>query len=809
MIYTAGEIAQITSGQTFGDADHPVSRILLDTRKVRDAADAVFFAINGDVHDGHQFIQSAVDQGVKVIVCERDPTIEGVTTIKVRNSLSALQKLAASHRSKFDIPVVGITGSNGKTVVKEWLTQLLAPDKIICRSPKSYNSQVGVPLSVWNLDSRHNLAIFEAGISKPGEMKRLEPMVKPTIGIFTNVGQAHMENFDSKEQLAHEKAALFASADRIIFRSDYPEIIDALSTFGGRMIRWGKTEADSYRVELVHRDSHSIQVNLSWNGDSASFQLPFGDDASYENAIHCVVFMLEQGYEPAIINQRLALLQSVDMRLELLQGKRNCTVVSDVYSADLNSLEIALDFFAHQQSHDRRVVIISELVESGLSSEQWIAHLSELLQNARVDELLFVGDDIRAQSGLPQTTTIFSSTDELISHLQKNALSNADILVKGARKHAFEKVSKLLEMGVNGTYLEINLDALRENLNHFRGALDPGVKLMVMVKAFAYGSGAHEISRILEFNQVDALGVAFTDEGVALRESGVSLPILVLNPEVSGFETLIHYRLEPELFSLTQLEDFAQAVKNAGESNYAVHIKINTGMNRLGLDEGDINALVSKLNEHPEIRVSSLFSHLAASEDSQHDDFTSEQIAKFEALSERIQASLSYEVDRHILNTSGVDRFPKAQFDMVRLGIGLYGANPGPGVRPVASLKSNLSQIRSIQAGESVGYSRAYVAQENSVIGTIPIGYADGIDRRMGNGTGRMYVNGSFVPIIGNVCMDMCMVDLTGIECAENDPVEIFGEHISVAEVAEAMGTINYEVITGISLRVRRVFVQD
>lgn len=813
MEYSAAKIAQAVDGTLLGDPDRVISRLSIDTRKVHDASKSVFFAITGEFHDGHKYIQQAEELGMRVVVCEHDPGISSISVILVSNTLRALQKLATLHRSNFEYPVIAITGSNGKTVVKEWLNQLLAPNYVVIRSPKSYNSQVGVPLSVWNMGNQHSLAIFEAGISKPGEMGALEEVLQPTLGIFTNVGNAHMENFESEEELAREKAMLFRGTKKVIVRFKYASARKALDQMGLKSVTWGTESGSDYILEHHSPSAFTTNIKLTSKKDLFEFSIPFIDEASLENALHCIVLLLEMGDGADLINARLKSLLPVNMRLELLKGKRNCQIVSDVYSADLQSLEIALDFLSKQNVNKERVVIISDILESGMDADQWLDKISKLMKDASVSKVISAGPEFQNRvKNLNISVETFDSTDDILSFLEKNPLSNSDILVKGARKYKFERIVKALEAGVNGTVMEINLNALTDNLNYYRTLLSNETKLMVMVKAFAYGSGAHEIARVLEFNQVHALGVAFIDEGISLREAGVSLPILVLNPEASGFEELIRNRLEPEIFNLEALTQFVDTLENGNNQDpYPIHLKIDTGMHRLGFDPADLSDLLGMLKKSKHVRVSSVFSHLAASDETLHDGFTSRQISLFSAVCGTIEHALGYHFDRHILNTAGIEKIPKARFEMVRLGIGLYGISTTAGehLRQVAQLKSRISQIREVPDGESVGYNRSYIAKGTRKIATVPIGYADGFNRRLSNGVGSMFINGSKAPIAGNVCMDMTMVDVTNIECEVGDEVEIFGDNIPISELADNIGTIVYEVITGISLRVRRVFVED
>jgi alanine racemase len=737
--------------------------------------------------------------------------------LRVFNSLEALQKLASHHRRSYSIPVIGVTGSNGKTVVKEWLSQLLGVDFQLIRSPKSYNSQLGVPLSVLQLDSNCNLAIFEAGISQQGEMEKLEPIISPSIGIFTNIGMAHQENFPDIEAKANEKIKLFANVETLIYCTDY-EVIHNLAkglTAKGntRLFTWGRKGDVDVLLNLAAVVEGKSVLSVVYNDKPFDITIPFVDEASVENAMHCICAMLMLEVSMDNIARRMGNLQPVAMRLEQKEGVNGCTIINDSYNSDLGSLSIALDFLAQQRQHHQRVLILSDILQSGQPPETLYADVANLVMVKGVDRVIGVGTEISRFAHLfSRDSSFFVTTEAFIRWYTRSEFVDAAILLKGSRPFRFERISALLEQKSHRTILEIDLNALVSNLNYFRNLLKPNVKVMAMVKAFSYGTGSHEIANLLQFHRVDYLGVAFTDEGIALREAGITLPIVVLNPTFENYDLMIEYNLEPEIFSFGSLQSIISAANKQGVYSYPIHIKIDTGMHRLGFMESDIDDLISKVENDPHIRVQSIFSHLAASDDAELDNFSNEQIESFEQIANRISKSIGYTPIRHILNSAGIERFPKAQFDMVRLGIGLYGISVkhGKKLQVVNSLKSYIAQIKLLPKGQTVGYNRRGVLSRSSIVATIPIGYADGLNRRLSNGTGHVLVNGTLAPIIGNVSMDTCTIDVTEIpNVAEGTEVTIFGELPTIEQIATQLDTIPYEVLTSVSRRVKRVYVQE
>lgn len=820
--YSINELAQILDAQVIGNTNQDeIQAVITDSRMVMRSQRSVFFALVGEQHDGHTFIPELYARGVRVFVVSSAANFSvehpKAAFLRVFNSLEALQSLASHHRSSYSIPVIGVTGSNGKTIVKEWLSQLLSNDFQLIRSPKSYNSQLGVPLSVLQLDSNCNLAIFEAGISQRGEMEKLEPIISPSIGIFTNIGMAHQENFPDIEAKAKEKIKLFANVETLIYCTDY-EVIHTLAkglTAKGktRLFTWGRKGDVDVLLNLAAVVEGKSVLSILYNNKPFDITIPFVDEASVENAMHCICAMLMLDVSMDNIAKRMGNLQPVAMRLEQKEGVNGCTIINDSYNSDLGSLSIALDFLAQQRQHHQRVLILSDILQSGQPLETLYADVANLVMVKGVDRVIGVGTDISRFAHLfPRQSEFFVTTEAFIRWYTRSEFVDAAILLKGSRPFRFERISALLEQKSHRTILEIDLNALVSNLNYFRNLLKPNVKVMAMVKAFSYGTGSHEIANLLQFHRVDYLGVAFTDEGIALREAGITLPIVVLNPTFENYDLMIEYNLEPEIFSFGSLQSIISAANKQGVNSYPIHIKIDTGMHRLGFMESDIDDLIAKVKNNPHIRVQSIFSHLAASDDAELDDFSTQQIESFEQIANRISQSIGYTPIRHMLNSAGIERFPNAQFDMVRLGIGLYGISVkhGKKLQVVNSLKSYIAQIKLLPKGETVGYNRRGVLSRSSIVATIPIGYADGLNRRLSNGTGHVLVNGTLAPIIGNVSMDTCTIDVTEIpNVAEGTEVTIFGELPTIEQIATQLDTIPYEVLTSVSRRVKRVYVQE
>lgn len=821
---TIEQVQAITGGElVLNNSSHKtITQLLTDSRKVVNAESSLFFAIKGDNHNGHEFISDLINAGVfNFIISDKSAWKESYTAnaIVVADPLLAMQLIAASHRNQFRIPVIGITGSNGKTVVKEWLYQLLREDKNIVRSPKSYNSQIGVPLSVWQMTNDHNLGIFEAGISRPSEMENLEKIIHPSIGIFTNIGSAHDENFSSREEKVREKLLLFKNCSTVIFCRDYPEIFSAIGTLPTSVtsFSWSrKVKADLQVARITKRESDT-EIQGIYKNRFIEITIPFTDEASIEDAIHCWAVMLFMEYENDVIAARMELLNPVAMRLEMKEGINNCSIINDSYNSDIGSLTIALDFINQQKQFGKRTVILSDILQSGRSEEQLYQEVAALLSRKNVHRLIGIGDALqRQQNSFTMEKKFYRNTEEFLRDFGNNVFANEAVLIKGARAFGFERISKALQQKAHETVLEINLNAVVHNLNLFRSRLKPETKLMVMVKAFAYGSGSFEIANMLQFHRADYLAVAYADEGVALRKAGITLPIMVMNPEEQSFDAMIVHHLEPEIYNFRILNHFTDALRRqASEAivRFPVHLELETGMRRLGFEEKELNELIIRIKNNRYIRIASIFSHLVASDESKHDPFTVEQVKLFEKMSAQVQEHFTYPILKHILNSAGILRFPEAQMDMVRLGIGLHGvaatANEQRQLQMVATLKTTISQIKHVKAGETIGYSRRGVAKQDMTIATVGIGYADGFNRHLGSEVGKMLVMGQFAPVVGSVCMDMTMIDITGIPAREGTEVIVFGNEYSILEIAKQLDTIPYEVLTGISSRVKRVYFQE
>jgi len=838
--YSISDIQQILQAGWLqkSDPDTMVEHLLFDSRALATPAVSLFFALPGKHRDGHRFIPELYAQGVRQFVVSQSVDTKSwpdANFLSVENTLTALQSLAAHHRSRFDIPVIGITGSNGKTVVKEWLAQLLSPDFDLVRSPKSYNSQIGVPLSVWQMQERNTLAIFEAGISRPGEMQHLEPIIRPSIGVFTNLGPAHQEGFASDMEKMAEKMKLFARTELLVCRANDWSTFErvGLSQPFRRVFRSSanprdaEISADLQVVSLKKNASGGAHIQaeiakpetwgIEMDGRSPrlSVSIPFFDPASIENALHCWAVLLLLGIPQEEIERRMARLEPVEMRLEMKSAVHGSTLINDAYSNDLASLRLALQFARQQAGKGKLTLILSDILQSGMSSKARWSAVQAAMEEQKVGRFFGIGSDIlHIKTLLPQTveTSFFPDTDSFLATITEQDFQDETILLKGARSFAFERIARRLEQKAHKTVLEVNLSALAHNLKTYQRLLRPGTRMMVMVKAEGYGAGSAQVAKLLEFHHVDYLGVAYADEGIALREAGVNLPILVLNPEPASFDALRRFRLEPEVYSLELLDEIA-AFSTAGKA-LSIHLKLDTGMHRLGFETEDIPALLEQLGGLPGLRVASVFSHLSASDAAQHDDFTRSQAAIFGEMYAQISKTLGYEPLRHICNTGGIERWPEFHFDMVRLGIGLYGIggqNIQDQLQVVNTLKATISQIKSIKPGETVGYNRnSGPITTPSTIATISIGYADGLLRLAGGGRFSAYLHGKQAPTLGNICMDMTMLDVTHIPDAKvGDEVFIFGENPPVQELAKCLQTIPYEVFTNISERVKRVYWQE
>lgn len=829
-MYTISQIAEIINAQaTLKQANDPIEQLLLDSRKLAKTENTLFFAIKGNRLNGHHYIADLYQKGLRHFVVEENveqSQFPEANFLQVNNSIKALQNLSKYHRNCFDIPIIAITGSNGKTIVKEWLYQLLHQDYQIVRSPKSYNSQIGVPLSLWNSKATDQMGIFEAGISAPDEMDNLAEIINPTIGIFTNIGAAHGQQFINKAHKTKEKLKLFKKAKVLIYCKDHTVINQSISEFWAhtinedidkpQFIAWSeKVDADIvFQQKKIEKKQCTIQA--IFKAKTYHFSIPFTDTSSIENTLHCIVLLLHLGYAEKKINQQLQNLKRIAMRLEQRKGINQCIVINDSYNSDLDSLQIALDFLTQQEVSENKTLIISDILQSSVSNIDLYSAVAEMVQAAQVNKLIGIGKNINAyrylfdKNILLQQKIFYENTSHFLNQEDESNFSNEAILLKGARNFQFEKINTFLEEKVHSTVFEINLNAILHNLHFFSQKLKPKTKTMAMVKAFAYGSGYYEIAKLLAFQQVDYLGVAYADEGIALRKAGITLPIMVLNPEKRSFDAMIRYRLEPEIYSIELFTDFAEAyAPYFSNEKFPVHINIDTGMKRLGFDTDEIIDLCNALKNNSTLQVASIFSHLAASDEAEWDNFTQKQIKTFEKSSQYIIETLGYKPILHILNSSGIVRFSQHQYDMVRLGLGLYGINAmcQQDLEPAGVLKSSISQLRKVKKGETVGYGRIGKMEKDGTIAVVAIGYADGLRRSLSNGVGSVFIKGKRAKIIGNICMDMTMIDVSEIDDIQiGDEVEIFGKNINVAEVATQANTITYEILTSISERVKRIF---
>jgi alanine racemase len=827
MDYTLTEIASIVHGQLiqYGTTtDHPVRYLAFDSRTILSGKETLFFALKNGRNDGHNYIADAHSKEVFCFVVstlpDRSKSPVPASYIVVGNTLAALQTLAAFHRRRFNYPVAAITGSNGKTMVKEWLSEILGASQRVVRSPRSYNSQIGNPLSVWLMDKHYDLALFEAGISKPGEMSRLEAILHPDHGIFTHLGNAHLENFSSSEALVREKVKLFVNCRLIVYCKDFEPLEKALSEISysanPRFFGWStKREAE---LQIISRKStnQATVIEALFNGEIISLSIPFTDGGHIENAIHCWAYVLATGMKPGSFEHLFLHLSTLSMRLEIKKGYNGCAIIDDSYNSDTASLINALDFLVQQKDAQKlkSTLILSDILQSGINPELLYREVAEYIRLRNISKMIGIGKQISIFSDAFQVEEkhFFPDTEEFLLHFHESDFRDEVILLKGARSFRFDRISTLLQEKRHQTIMEINLSAMVHNLNHYRRQLRPETKLMAMVKAFSYGTGSVEVARILQFHRVDYLAVAIADEGIALRNAGIELPIVVMNPEEHSFGSMIENRLEPNIYRFTLLRSFDEALKKSAVNNFPIHIKIDTGMKRLGFDSpSEIENLVSYIKKRDTLYVRSVFTHLAVSEDAANDNFTLQQFENFHRLSQLITREFDYSILLHVLNSAGIERFPEMQLNMVRLGIGLYGSSPNHSsqLKNVATLKSTISQIKTVQPGESVGYGRSFVAARLTRIAIIPIGYADGYSRRLGNGVGSILVNGIPAPIAGTVCMDMCMADVTDIACQEDDTVILFGEGQPVGKIAEWMGTIPYEVLTTVGQRVKRIYFEE
>ncbi|MBO5133594.1 MAG: bifunctional UDP-N-acetylmuramoyl-tripeptide:D-alanyl-D-alanine ligase/alanine racemase [Bacteroidaceae bacterium] len=818
------KIASLIGARKYGDGEATVDWLLTDSRSLAFPEVTLFFALRTRLGDGHRYIAPLYKRGVRSFVVENLPVdyknYPGAHFLLVTNSLKALQRLAERHREAYDLPVLGITGSNGKTVVKEWLYQLLSPSKNVTRSPRSYNSQIGVPLSVWLLDENSQVAIFEAGISQPGEMAALRSIIQPTIGVMTNLGAAHQENFSTLKEKCAEKLQLFKDCQLLIYDADDSIVVECIKemAFRGEHLAWSYKDTSAplfiQEAEVKDTDTHIIYI---YKGKQHALTLPFTDAASLQNGVHCLTAALALGLTPEEIAERAVNLETVAMRLEVKPGDRGLTLINDSYNSDINSLDIALDFMQRRSQHGSEAkrpttLILSDILQSGMEGEALYGRVAEMVCRRGVNRIIGVGRDVvKAADAFTIEKYFFETTQELEASTLLHSLHDEIVLLKGSRRYNFERLAEQLSRKVNETVLEINLEALVENLNYYRRRMEPQTKIVCMVKASGYGTGSVEIAKTLQERGVDYLAVAVADEGVELRKAGVAGNIIVMNPEASSFGKLFEYSLEPEVYSFALLEALIRSAEKEGVSHFPIHLKMDTGMHRLGFNpQTDVPELIAILSRQSALVPRSVFSHFVGSDSPDFDAFTEHQFSLFTQAADSLQSAFPYKILRHICNTAAIERFPERHLDMVRLGLGLYGVDPVSNrvLKCVTALKTIILQIHDVPAGDSVGYSRKTFVERPSRIATLPIGYADGLNRRLGNRHAYCLVNGHKAPYVGNICMDVCMIDVTDIPCQEGDAVEIFGEHLPVTYLSDKLETIPYEVLTAVSERVKRVYFQ-
>lgn len=819
MSYSIEEIAKLLNAKCTGNTQTQVEWLLTDSRSLCFPEETLFFALKSKRNDGHKYISDLYKRGVRSFVVDHIPTTEYPNAIffEVNNPLKALQQLTEKHRQKFQIPVIGITGSNGKTVVKEWLNQLLSPDHVITRSPRSYNSQIGVPLSVWQLNERSELGIFEAGISEMGEMRTLQNIIRPTIGIITNISGAHQENFFSMEEKCQEKVQLFKDCDVIVYNGDSPMISDCVTKamLTAKEIAWSKHDAEKpLYISKIDKGTDSTTISYHYLGMESKYTIPFSDDASIENSLNCLATCLYLMVPTETIAERMTKLSPVAMRLEVKEGKSGCVLINDTYNSDLASLNIALDFLYRRSEAKglKRTLILSDIVESGQSITLLYRKVAQLVQSRGIDKIIGIGPDITSAGKRFNTKKyFFPSTEDFLKSSLIHQLQNEIILVKGSRRFALELVIEEMELKVHETILEVDLNALVDNLNYYRAKLKPETKLVCMVKASAYGAGSLEVAKTLQDHQVDYLAVAVADEGSDLRKAGIQSNIIIMNPEMTALKTLFDYRLEPEVYSFRLLNALIKEGEKYGIMNFPIHIKVDTGMHRMGFAPEDMPELIERLKGQSTVLPRSVFSHFVGSDSEKFDAFTRKQIEIFEKASSELQAAFPHKILRHILNSAGIERYAGAQFEMCRLGIGLYGISAIDNriLNTVSTLKTTILQIHNVPKEDTVGYSRKGTLTRDSRIADIPIGYADGLDRHLGNRCGYCLVNGQKAEYVGNICMDVAMIDVTDIECKEGDSVEIFGKALPVTVLSDLLNTIPYEILTSVSERVKRVYFQQ
>ena len=830
--YSIEKITTLIGARRIGSADAQIGWLLTDSRSLCFPEETLFFALTSARNNGHRYITDLYRRGVRNFVVDAKGILEnipsGVETMPdanflvVPSPLAALQRLAERHRDEFDIPIIGITGSNGKTMVKEWLYQLLLPSQKIVRSPRSYNSQIGVPLSVWLLNEQTEVGIFEAGISQPGEMYALRDIIQPTIGVLTSLGSAHQENFRSMEEKCMEKLELMHDTEAMVYCSDNDIVSRCIRRmqYKGEKIAWSQCDENvAFFVKNTASIPPSTRITYVWQDEENCYSIPFIDEASIENSITCAAVALHLGLTPAQLAERMPRLEPVAMRLEVKQGQRGCILINDSYNSDINSLDIALDFMQRREDSSVRkgldkTLVLSDIFQTGTSPEALYAQVSDLCLKRGVSKFIGIGPELTAQADRIKVADkqFYADVDHFLASKAIANLRNELILLKGARPFGFDRITEQLEQKVHETILEVNLNAVVENLNYYRSFLKPETKMVCMIKADAYGAGAVEIAKTLQDHRVDYLAVAVADEGVTLRKAGITANIMIMNPEMTAFKTMFDYDLEPEVYSFRLMDALIKAARKEGITGWPVHIKLDTGMHRLGFDPiHDIDEVIDRLKHQNAIIPRSVFSHFVGSDSDDFDAFSARQFELFEQGSQRLQSAYSHKILRHMDNSAGIEHFPERQMDMCRLGLGLYGVDPRDNriLHTVSTLKTTILQLRHVPAGDTVGYSRKGKIERDSVIAAIPIGYADGLNRHLGNRHGYCLVRGQKAEYVGNICMDVAMIDVTDVPCQEGDLVEIFGEHLPVTVLSDEIDTIPYEVLTAVSNRVKRVYFQD
>ncbi len=824
MKYSIEKVTTLIGARRYGNNEGQIRWLLTDSRSLCFPEETLFFALKTQRNDGHRYIGDLYHRGVRHFVVEQVPEHYDIVYpeanfLRVPHTLAALQRLAERHRDEFNVPIVGITGSNGKTMVKEWLYQLLLPSQKIVRSPRSYNSQIGVPLSVWLLNEQTEIGIFEAGISQPGEMFALRDIIQPTIGVLTSLGAAHQENFRSMEEKCMEKLELMHDTEAMVYCSDNDTVSRCIRRmqYKGEKIAWSQCdEQAALFVKEIAVKAPKTRITYIWQGEENCYTIPFIDEASVENSITCTAVALRLGLTPGQLADRMPRLEPVAMRLEVKEGQRGCVLINDSYNSDINSLDIALDFMSRRDFGRglKKTLILSDIFQTGTSPEALYAQVSDLAVKRGITKFIGIGPELSAQADKIQIAdkAFFASVPHFLSSDAFTGLHNELILLKGARLFGFDQITEQLEQKVHETILEVNLNAVVDNLNHFRSFLRPETKMVCMIKADGYGAGAVEIAKTLQDHRVDYLAVAVADEGVTLRKAGITANIMIMNPEMTAFKTMFDYDLEPEVYSFRLMDALIRAARKEGITGWPVHIKLDTGMHRLGFDPvHDIDEVIERLKHQNAIIPRSVFSHFVGSDSDGFDDFSAQQFALFDEGSRKLQSVFTHKILRHMDNSAGIEHFPERQMDMCRLGIGLYGVDPRDNhmLATVSTLKTTILQLRHVPAGETVGYSRKGRIERDSVIAAIPIGYADGLNRHLGNRRGYCLVNGQKAEYVGNICMDVAMIDVTDIPCREGDQVEIFGEHLPVTRLSDTLDTIPYEILTAVSNRVKRVYFQD